>query len=340
MTSLPGTQRRRHRIRGFAAMLLAAGLAVSACGGESEAGEPSADSPQELTYQLGWLPTVEWGAHWIADSEGIYEEEGVAFDWLPGGPNVSPDTVVAAGTATVGNASAEVVAAAISEGAPLKIIGAGFKRSPFSIVSLAGTPIETPEDMIGKRIGVAAANQTQFDLFLAINDIDPDELTIVPTQFDPSPVANGEVDGQVVYSINEPGQLNVQGVETHTMLFADFGFDVLTDVYFATEETIESNPELLTAFLRGTQRGWEALFEDPQKGVDLTVDEYGSDQGLNPEQQLLEVAAMQELVLPEGADEAVTMTDEEMQATVDTIAQLGIDIGVEDLFDTSIQDAL
>ncbi|MGY1838198.1 MULTISPECIES: ABC transporter substrate-binding protein [unclassified Modestobacter] len=341
MPARPSTPSRR-RLPVLAAGLVALALAASGCAGNSsaESEAPSADAPQDLTYQLGWLPTVEWGANWIADAEGYYEDEGVAFDWLPGGPNVSPDTVVTAGTATVGNASAEVVAAAVSEGAPLKIIGAGFKRSPFSIVSLAGTPIETPEDMLGKRIGVAAANQTQFELFLALNDIDAADLTVVPVQFDPSPVANGEVDGQVVYSINEPGQLNVQGIETHTMLFADHGFDVLTDVYFATEQTIEEQPELLAAFLRATQQGWTALFEDPQKGVDLTVGEYGGDQGLDPEQQLLEVEAMKELVLPEGSDEPVVMSEEQMQATVETIAEMGVDISVDELFDTTVQDLL
>ena len=341
MSARPSTPRPGSRWPALAAGALAVALAATGCSDDSSEGDaPSADSPQELTYQLGWLPTVEWGAHWIADSDGLYEDEGIQFEWLPGGPNVSPDTVVAAGTATIGNASAEVVAAAIDEGAPLKIIGAGFKKSPFSIVSLAGSPIESPEDMIGKRIGVAAGNQTQFELFLALNDIDEGDLTVVPTQFDPSPVANGEVDGQVVYSINEPGQLNVQGIETHTMLFADFGFDVLTDVYFATEETIEQQPELLAAFLRATREGWTELFDDPQKGVDLTLGEYGGDQGLDEEQQLLEVEAMKERVLPEGNEEPVVMDDDQMQATVDTIAQTGVEISVEDLFDTSIQDEL
>lgn len=124
------------------------------------------------------------------------------------------------------------------------------------------------------------------------------------------------------------------------MLFADFGFDVLTDVYFATEETIEQEPELLAAFLRATQQGWTELFDDPQKGVDLTLGEYGGDQGLDEEQQLLEVEAMKELVLPEGSEEPIVMEEDQMQATVDTIAELGIDISVEDLFDTSIQDML
>ncbi|WOF22982.1 ABC transporter substrate-binding protein [Microbacterium betulae] len=332
------------RLGAFAGLAAAAALTLTACS-VSTAGSPSDDTDdgaasQELTYQIGWLPTVEWGANWIADAEGYYEDEGIAFEWLPGGPNVSPDTVVTAGTATVGNASAEVVASAINAGAPLKIIGAAFQQSPFSIVSLADSPIETPEDMIGKRIGVAASNQTQFETFLQINGIDPSALEIVPVQFDPSPVANGEVDGQVVYSINEPAQLNVQGIDTYTMLFADYGFEVLTDTIFATEETIANEPELLASFLRASQRGYLDMFEDPAAAADLAVNEYGSDQGLSVDHQTLEVEAMAELVMPEGQEAPLLMSDERMAGTVETLGLGGIEISVDELFDTSVQDLL
>lgn len=332
--------RRRGRLMAGLAAATAAVLALAGCASGSSTAAGGSDETPEVTYQLGWLPTVEWGANWIADSEGYYEDEGIDFNWLPGGPNVASDTVVASGKATIGSASADAIAAAVSEGAPLKIIAAAFKKSPFSIVSLADSPIETPEDMIGKKIGVAAANQTQFDLFLAINDIDPADVTVVPVQFDPSPVANGEVDGQVVYAINEPTQLEVQGISTYTMLMADFGFEVLTDVFFTTDQQIEENPEALAAFLRATAKGYLASFEDPELAADLTVDEYGKDQGLDREQQVLEAQRIEELVLPEGSGDALVMTEEEMQASVDTIAKMGVEVTVDELFDTSIQDLL
>jgi ABC-type nitrate/sulfonate/bicarbonate transport system substrate-binding protein len=326
----------RSRLTAFVGMAALAGLALAGCATDTD-NAPSADAPQEITYQMGWLPTVEWGANWIADSEGYYEDEGVDFQWLPGGPNVSDDTVVAAGKAQIGSSSVDSIAAANDAGADFRIIGAAFKKSPYSIVSLGDSPIETPEDMIGKKIGVAAANQNQFDLFLEINGIDPADVEVVPVQFDPSPVANGEVDGQLVYSINEPGQLNVQGIETYTMLFADYGFDVLTDVYYATPETIAENPELLASFLRATKTGFETLFEDPDLGVTLTTETYGPDLGLDPAQQRLQVLAMQELT---GEDNMLVMSEDEMQASVDTVNKLGYDFTVEDLFDTSVQDLM
>ncbi|WES62813.1 ABC transporter substrate-binding protein [Microbacter sp. GSS18] len=327
--------------RALVAVSAVAATSLALAGCASSDATPSDDTasvePTPITYQMGWLPTVEWASSWIAIDEGLYEDAGVAFEYLPGGPNVSDDTVVASGQADVGSASVDSVAAAVEAGADFKIIAAAFKKSPFSIVSLAETPIETPEDMIGKKIGVAAANQSQFDLFLEINEIDPADVEVVPVQFDPSPVANGEVDGQVVYSVNEPGQLNVQGIDTYTMLFADFGFEVLTDVYYVTPDTIAEKGEALAAFLSATSDGWDALFADPQLGVDLTLETYGADLDLNGDQQLLQVAAMQELM---GSEPYLIMTDDEMQASVDTVNLMGYDFTVEDLFDTSIQELM
>jgi hypothetical protein len=53
--------------------------------------------------------------------------------------------------------------------------------------------------MVDKKIGVQDSNTSLFQALLAANDISPDDLTIVPVQYDPSVLVNGEVDGFVAY---------------------------------------------------------------------------------------------------------------------------------------------
>lgn len=333
--------RRRHRF-GVIALIGLLVAALTACGTTS--GSVAADTGNAgsgltpLTFQLGWLPTVEWGASWIADSKGYYKAAGLDFRWLPGGANVATDTVVSAGKADVGSSSADRVAEAVSQGAPLKIIGAAFQKSTYCIVSRADDPISTPQDMVGKRIGVAASNMTPFKLFLKINGIDPKSLTIVPVQFDPSPVANGDVDGQVVYSINEPTQLQVKGTKTHTMLFADYGFHVLTDVYFATDSTIAQKKPQLAAFLSATRRGFADMFKDPAGAAKLTVDDYGKDQGLDLAQQTLQAKAMQAVVEPSGTPAPIQLTQASIDQTMQTLKLMNINVPADQLFDTSVMD--
>ena len=113
------------------------------------------------------------------------------------------------------------------------------QKNPLCVVSLADSPITSPEQLVGKKIGVAQGNQAGWEVFLKRAGVDVSEITVVPVQYDPSPVANKEVDGQVVFSINEPAQLKVKGIETNVLLFADYGFDIYAGCYFALEQTIE-----------------------------------------------------------------------------------------------------
>jgi ABC-type nitrate/sulfonate/bicarbonate transport system substrate-binding protein len=336
---MPWSRRDLLRAGGFAAAAgLSASFLASCSSGGDAGGSASAGSKgrQKMTFQLSWLPTTEFAGTWIALNKGYYSTEGIDLSWLPGGPNASPETVVSSGKATVGMLNSDAVAKAQNEGAPIKIIAALCQKSPFCILSKASTPISTPQDMIGKKIGVAATDQTAFDLLLTLNNIKKSQVTVVPVQFDPAPVANGEVAGQIVYYTNEPQSLEVRGIKTHTFLLADFGYTVLSDVFFATEQTIAEKPDLLASFLRATRKGWTDNIADPQLGTDLAVGTYGKSQGLDAKQQILESKAMTDLIVTPAAPKAIALPDALMTATVATLKKAGINTSVDKLFNTQI----
>ena len=60
--------------------------------------------------------------------------------------------------------------------------------------------------------------------------------------------------------------------------------------------------ELLEAFLYGLIRGWKDALEDPQAAVDLTMELYGDELGLDADVQLLQ--HQQAIDLIESADTA------------------------------------
>ena len=65
------------------------------------------------------------------------------------------------------------------------------------IMSLANKPLKTPQDMIGKKIGVQATNESVWDAFLAANSIDPSKIDKVPVQFDPTPLTTGTLQARI-----------------------------------------------------------------------------------------------------------------------------------------------
>lgn len=326
---------------------------LTACGDDSEtssspettaggSGGSTGGSLTKVAYQLSWLPTVEHAGAYIAKRKGYYEENGLDVDIVPGGPNVQSAATVASGKAQIGGTNADAIASAVLEGAKLKIFAVRMQKSPYCILSRADNALKTPQDMIGKKIGVAQSNTTAFQLLLKLNDIKESDLTVVPVQFDPTPVANGEVDGQIVFAVNEPGQLKLKGVDTNIFLLADFGYAMFSGCYFATDDTIKNQKDMLVSFLRAEIKGWEDNLADPKIGADLTVNDFGKDLGLDPEHQLWESEELETLMVTENTKKngLLSMDPVDIDNNIKTLAAAGIEIEASALFTDEIYAAL
>lgn len=234
-----------------------------------------------LRLQLNWIRNFEFAGSYIADKKGYYRKEGFSsVKLMTGGPTVSVEPIVASGKATLAYGVTELTAAAIQKGAPLTIIGAGFQKNPLVIMSLASKPLMSPKDMIGKKIGVQAFEDAVWTAFLKINKIDAGKVTKVPVQFDPAPLVNGDVDGFVSFSTNEPVALAAQGVKTHLLFLGDFGFNLFEQVYVVGTETLKKNRAAVVGALRAEARGWRENIKNPTLGPSLGVNVYGKGLGL------------------------------------------------------------
>jgi ABC-type nitrate/sulfonate/bicarbonate transport system substrate-binding protein len=319
--------------------------ATTAAGAATTTGGSTATTALKMTklaYQLSWLPTVEHCGTYIAIEDGMFEGLGLDVSVLPGGPNKQTVATVVGGNALVGGDGADNIGQGRSQGAKVKIIGARLLKNPLCVMSLSSTPIKTPADLAGKRIGVAQGNQTPWEVFLKASKTDASNITIVPVQFDPSPTANGEVDGQVVFSINEPAQLKAKGIDTDILLFADYGFSIFAGAYFATEDTIKNKKDELVAFLKGERMGFEADIADPALGTKYTIDIYGKDIGLDPAQQLLQSQALESLMVTPATEKngLLFMDPAEITKNIDTLKIAGIDVSSADLFTDEILSAM
>ncbi|MFG6444609.1 ABC transporter substrate-binding protein [Microbacterium sp. P06] len=328
-----------------AAAVLTAMATLAACSGgpAPEASSSAASSDHgDLTLQLSWILNEEFAGEYFADSRGYFTDAGFSSVNMVPGPS-SGVSEVASGTADVAIGDAVGVGAAIaSEGAPLKIIGTTFQRNPLTIVSLAtGADIATPEDMIGKRIGVQDANTSSFQALLAANDIDASELEIVPVQYDASPVVNGEVDGMVAFVTNQSVIIEAQGVDVTDLLFADNGLPFVAESFVTTDQAIAEDRERLKAFLVAEIRGWTDAVNDPAEGARLAVEEYGADLGLDLDTAIAGATAQAELLVV--SDDTVenglfTISDDLQAETIDSLARSGIVIEPDALFDMSLLD--
>ena len=320
------------------AVLSAAGGVLAACGDDTPA-PAGAKSFGTLDYQLSWIKNVEFAGQYVADTNGYYKAAGFSkVNLMAGGPNVSQDSVVAAGKGLVGISSPDITGAAILKGAPLIVLGAQYQKNPFCIMSLASAPIAEPGQMVGKKIGVQATNEPVWNAFLKANNLDPSKITKVPAQFDPSPLVSKEVDGWFSFFTNEPNLLKTKGVDTAVMLLNDHGYPMVSEIYVVRKDSIAKNRDKVKAMLIGDIKGWTESVKDPALGAKLAATVYGKDLGLDEAEQKLESQAQNTVVQTADtkANGLFTITDEQIDETIKTLALGGLTITAKQLFDLSV----
>ena len=253
-----------------------------------------------------------------------------------GGPNAPVEPPVVSGTALVGISAADYTAAAVEQGAPFKILGVAMQKNPFVIASLPANPVNEPADLAGKRIGMALANTPVLQALCTLNNVDIDEIEIIPTQYSAQPLLTGEVDCLLCWETDLPVAMAIQGVESVTMLMADFGYAVHSQTYIATTESLANRRKDLVALMSGEVRGWEAYREDTDGAAALTVEMF-PDAGLDLQTQRLQAERQVPLMFSDLTDENGFgwWTDETVAANVETLALLGRTVTPE-LWDRSI----
>jgi ABC-type nitrate/sulfonate/bicarbonate transport system substrate-binding protein len=338
------------RLAGLGLGVGAAGVALAACGGGGSGGSSAAGAAPAapgaygtLALQLSWIKNIEFAGEYMADSKGYYTQAGFEKVDLVTGPVDSADALVLAKNVDVGLSAPDATARFITEqGAPLKIIGSTFQKNPFCILSIEeGNPIRTPQDLIGKRLGIqAGTNQQIFAGLLKANGIDPSQVEQVVVQYEPTPLTEKTVDGFMAYTTNEPFIVKADGFTPVTLPFADNGLPLTAETFTVLQETIDGDRDKLKAFLKAEIQGWNDAVANPAESARLAAEVYGKDLGLDTPGQTEQMTAQNELVVSADtkANGLFTLSDALQGEIIKALGDIGITITADELFDLSLLD--
>ncbi|WP_042877427.1 ABC transporter substrate-binding protein [Cupriavidus necator] len=253
--------------------LMAGGLAAS---GALLSVRALATERAAVSMQLGWVPGGNQVAEVVAKRLGYYEQEGIDFKIQPGGPNIDGVAIVASGRGEVGQiSSSPSVMLAVSEGLPVKCFAVGLQQHPYAFFSLKKTPIRSPQDMIGKRIGIQATGLVLLKALLAKHKITESQVNIVPIGADMMPLLSGRVDAVTGWQTNVSA-LKALGADRVDLSLWDSGVRLYALPYYAHTSTLRNHPEVLQRFLRATARGWLYANKNRDQAVDLLLKDFPS----------------------------------------------------------------
>jgi NitT/TauT family transport system substrate-binding protein len=227
-----------------------------------------------INMQLGWLPGGNQLGEIAAKHLGYFEEEGLEFVIQPGGPNIDGIAIVASGRFEIGQVSSSPsLMLAASQGIPVKAFAVCAQQHPYAFFSLGANPIKTPQDMVGKKIGIQATGKVLLSALLKKHNIAESDVEAVVIGADMTPLVTGQVHAVTGWVTNTTA-MSVLGDDRVAMKLWDNGVQLYANPYYTTSDLLERDPEVLAAFLRAAGRGWEYANSNREAAVDLLVKEY------------------------------------------------------------------
>ncbi len=214
----------------------------------------------KIVFQADWYPQPEHGGFFTAVAKGYYKDEGLDVTILPGGPYISVEKQVSAGTAQFGMGSSDKVLEANAQGQNIVAVAATMQHDPQGIMVRKESPIRTFSDLNGHSIAIKVGESTWFEYVVKRYQLN--NVHVVPAMMN---VANFVADPQYIqqaFATSEPFFAHQAGVETRVLLVSDAGYSPYR-VMYTTSDFLQQHPDVVAKFVRASIRGWKDYLNDP-----------------------------------------------------------------------------
>ncbi len=274
---------RRHWAAGLV-VLAAVALGVWAAYGTKAHAARKLD---KVTLQLKWVTQSQFAGYYAAQQLGYYKQFGLDVSIKIGGPQVTPEQVVASGQAQIGIDWLPSLLAFRDQGTDLVNIAQMFGRSGMTEIAFKDSGINSIKKMRGKTVGVwCCGNQWELYAALTKNGIDPNnkgDVKIFNQPFDMKAFLNKQIDAAAAMTYNELAQVleskNPKTGKLYTladlnvMKMQDQGTGMLEDGLFTTSKWLKAtgNRDVAERFIAASDRGWIYCRDHYQQCTDIVV---------------------------------------------------------------------
>ncbi len=285
----------------LAAALLLAG-AFPGCGGDGA--EPGA--PKGVTLVLDFVPNAVHSGIYAAEHQGYYRERGIDLTIRQPGESTDAPKLLEAGRADF--AILDIHDLGIARERGLGVVGTMpiVQRPLAAVIARGNGPVRRPRDLEGNSVGVTGlpSDEAVVDSEVTADGGDPARVHRVTIGFNAvSSLAAGKVDAATGFWNAEGVTLQRQGIPTRIFKVNRYGAPPYPElVLTASQQTIESDPQLVDAMVAATTHGYELASEHPAQALgDLLAEVPGLDRA----DQAAQLQALQPDLHPAPFDPAV-----------------------------------
>lgn len=284
---------------------------------DEDVSAPDDGEPQTVT--VGVVPFTTLAPFYLSQQEGFFEDQGIQIETTTSHGGADLVAALLSGDIDIAYSNHMSSIQAVAEGFELRFVRENDRGSHQDVYALPDGPIQNPEDLVGRTVGVNTLDNVQHITTLAALEeygIDSTgvEFTEVAPPDMPAALEAGRVDAVWVA---EPF-LTIVEMEFDAVPVLNLFEDALVDFpvagWISSQAFAENQPDLLAGFSRALDQGHElaaddetaaiAIIEDftevPEALLDqLNVPEWAVDSDPDRLQEVLHVMADFDLVQPD-----------------------------------------
>lgn len=314
----------------FLLVILLLSLLLTGC---SKSDSSDDQELQTVRLILPFRPDVQFAPFYVAMERGYFSDEGldVAFEHLPENEAMA---LVGVGEAPFAVVSGEQVLLARAQSMPIVYVLAWWQDYPVAIAYPADSDIQSPEDLIGKKIGIPGlygASYIGYRALLSSVGISESDTTLDSIGYSQvEAILAGQEDAVVIYANNEPVQLEAQDFAVELFKVADY-VHLASNGLVTSEKVIDQNPDLVRAMVAATLKGIEDTIEDPEAAFEISKNFV---EGLDQADQTVMLRVLRESVLFWQTEKVGRSNPEAWKNMYEILLEMGL---LEDELD--LQDA-
>lgn len=230
------------------------------------------NEPTEVTIGMAYIPSVQFAPWYVAQEKGFFAQEDlkVNFDY-----RMDVDALQLAGSDKIDFAIAggDQVLTARSQNIPVVYLLSLYAKFPPTIVALSDSGIKSPQDLIGKKLGMPlyGTNLLAAKVILHQAGVDESKVDLIDIGYtQTASLLNHKVDAVVGFANNEPIKISVEGKNVNCMNSWEY-FDLVGHGLITGENQIKNNPKTVRKMVRATQRAMEYCIKNPDEAFELSV---------------------------------------------------------------------
>jgi NitT/TauT family transport system substrate-binding protein len=236
----------------------------------------SSPNPSQLTrvkLPVGYIPNVQFAPLYVALDKGYFTDEGIDLE-IDYSYETDGVALVGANNLQFAVVSGEQVLLARAQGLPVVYVASWYGEFPVAIAAKKVQGIRTPQDLVGKKIGLPGTFGANYiglralmgDAGIREEDVSLDSIGFTQVEA----LVTDKNEAVVVYAANEPVHLEAQGYEIDVINVADY-VHLTANGLLTNETTISENPDLVRNMVRAFLRGMADAAANPEEAYDISM---------------------------------------------------------------------